>query len=222
MPGDRGSFPPPPQRKTPAGYAPQVALISELPPSQQYVSTLPYADLSVIRVASFDLMGKNAADRHFLGSKRDEAIALVKHHRLGCHRVLRHAELFGGGDEIREHAIELADRATHRLLQTVALIEAVRNVDSDEFGIAVRDKPVSTTLHGTPKPPVVGQLPIVHDRDVGERISPIRMRRADVDVRLRCHTRVADRVCAAEMRQMILLANPCRIAEVFDQLEGAT
>jgi hypothetical protein len=44
--------------------------------------------------------------------------------------------------EIREHAIELADRATHRLLQTVALIKAVRDVDSDELGIAVRDKPV--------------------------------------------------------------------------------
>ena len=36
-------------------------------------------------------------------------VALVEHQRLRRHRVLRHAELVAGGDEIGEDAVDLAE-----------------------------------------------------------------------------------------------------------------
>ena len=66
---------------------------------------------------------------------------------------------------------------------------------------------------------VVGQLAVVHHRDVGERIRPVRMGARDVHVGLRRHPRVADRVRALEPAQLVQLGDLLRIAQVLHDLE---
>src|SRR5208283_5138860 len=54
----------------------------------------------------------------------------------------------------------------------------------------------------------------------GKRIRPIRMRRADIDVRFGRHAGMADGVGADEAAQRVLAGDPIGIAEVLDQLEA--
>src|SRR5437660_5116260 len=53
-------------------------------------SAVPDAHFALVGVERVDLVRKDAADRHFLRSQGDEAVAFVEHHRLGRHHVLGH------------------------------------------------------------------------------------------------------------------------------------
>ena len=67
----------------------------------------------------------------------------------------------------------------------------------------------------------VGQLAVVDDGDVGERIGPIGVGVGDVDVGLRRHPRVSDRVRADVVGKPVLLRHGLGVAEVLDDLERA-
>ena len=69
---------------------------------------------------------------------------------------------------------------------------------------------------------VVRQLAVMHHGDVGERVGPVRVSTRDVDVGLGCHADVTDGVRAAELVQVVLLADGLGVAEVLDDLEGVT
>ena len=69
---------------------------------------------------------------------------------------------------------------------------------------------------------VVRQLAVVHHGDVGERVGPVRVGTRDVHVGLGCHADVTDGVRAAELVQVVLLADGLGVAEVLDDLEGMT
>ena len=148
-----------------------------------------------------------------------KAVALVEHHGLRRHDVLGHAEAVRGRDQISEHAVELVDRAPHGVLEALAAVHAIGEVDRDQLGIAVRHEAVSVALELAPLAPVVGQLAVVHDRDVAERIGPIGVRRTDVDIGFGRHPRVADGVRALEVRKRILAADGSGVAQILDQLE---
>ncbi len=66
---------------------------------------------------------------------------------------------------------------------------------------------------------VVRQLAVVHDGDVGERIRPVRVRAGDVDVRLRRHADVADRVRPVEVAQVVAAGDRLGVTEILDDLE---
>ena len=66
---------------------------------------------------------------------------------------------------------------------------------------------------------VVGQLAVVHDRDVGERVGPVGVGAGDVDVGLGRHAHVADGVRAREDVEVVLLRHRLGVAEVLDDLE---
>jgi len=57
------------------------------------------------------------------------------------------------------------------------------------------------------------------DRDVGERVGPVRVRAGDVDVGLSRHAHVADRVRPGEATEVVLVGHLLRVAEVLDDLE---
>jgi hypothetical protein len=61
----------------------------------------------------------------------------------------------------------------------------------------------------------------VDDRDVGERIRPVRVRARDVDVGLGRHAHVADPVAADELVEVVLGGDGLRVAEVLDDLQRA-
>ena len=61
----------------------------------------------------------------------------------------------------------------------------------------------------------------MHHRDVVIGIGPIRMRRADIDIRLRRHAGMADAVRAPEAAEPVLLRHLGGVAEILDQLERA-
>ena len=65
---------------------------------------------------------------------------------------------------------------------------------------------------GQAPPPVVevGELAVVDDCDVRERIGPVGVGVGDVDVGLGRHPRVTDRVGAREVAQPVLARRPSR------------
>ena len=109
-------------------------------------------------------MREYAPDRHLFGRERDEVVALVEHHRLRRHHVLGHAELVPGGDDVREHAVELVDRPVHGLLELLSLIDGVGQIHRDQLGIAVGHEPVAAPLEIPALAPVVGELAVVDHR----------------------------------------------------------
>ena len=66
---------------------------------------------------------------------------------------------------------------------------------------------------------VVGELPVVHDGDVGERIRPVRVGAGDVHVGLGRHPDVADRVGALEPAELVQIGHLLRVAEVLHDLQ---
>ena len=65
----------------------------------------------------------------------------------------------------------------------------------------------------------VGQLAVVDDGDVGERVGPVGVGVGDVDVGLGRHPRVADRVGAGVVAEPVLGGDGLGVAEVLDDLE---
>ncbi len=72
-------------------------------------------------------------------------------------------------------------------------------------------------------PPLVevGELPVVDDCDVRERIGPVRVGVGDVHVRFGRHPRVTDRVGAPELPQPVPVRDRLGVTEVLDDLERA-
>ena len=92
-------------------------------------------------------------------------------------------------------------------------------VDRDDLGVALGLEAVAAALEAAPPLEVVRELAVVHDRDVGERVRPVRVRARDVDVGLGRHAHVADGVGAREVVEVVLLGRPLGVAEVLDDLE---
>ena len=65
-------------------------------------------------------------------------------------------------------------------------------------------------LEAAPPLEVVRELAVVHDRDVGERVGPVRMGAGDVDVGLGRHPDVADRMGPGESVEAVLAARRSR------------
>ena len=107
-------------------------------------------------------------------------------------------------------------------LQVGALGHLLRQVDRDDLGVAFRLEPMSRPLEAPLPLEVVGQLPVVHHGDVGERIRPIRVGARDVDVGLRRHPSVADRVRALEAAELVQIGYLLRVAQVLHDLERMT
>jgi len=59
----------------------------------------------------------------------------------------------------------------------------------------------------------------MHDRDVVERIRPVWMRGANIDIRFGGHPRVADRMGTAELGQPVLIGHARCITQVFDEFQ---
>ena len=66
---------------------------------------------------------------------------------------------------------------------------------------------------------VVGQLAVVHDGDVGERIGPVGVGVGDVDVGLGRHPHVPDPVAADVAVELVGAADGLGVAEVLDDLQ---
>ena len=113
-----------------------------------------------------------------------------------------------------------SSRLAHRVLERGAVAHPLGEVDGDDLGVALRLEPVPGALEPPLPLEVVRQLAVVDDRDIRERVGPVRVRARDVDVGLGRHADVADRVRALEV-EPVLLGDLLAVAEVLDDLERA-
>ena len=103
----------------------------------------------------------------------------------------------------------------------VALGQLVGQVDRDELRVVAGLEVVAPVFVATAQFVVVGQLPVVHYRDVGERVGPKRMGVVDVDAAFSGHAHVADAVGAANCANGVPLVHVDGRANVLDNLGGA-
>ena len=126
----------------------------------------------------------------------------------------------GIAEQVGEAAVELVDGALEGVVEGLAALHPVREVDRDQLGVVAGLEAEPLLLEQPPQRVVVRELAVVDDRDVGERLGPERMAMGDGRDRLRRHPHVAEPVRAAERRDVVAGVRLMGVAGVLHDLEG--